>query len=538
MKRDSSEHRGNGHAPSNGTGWGANRLPGTTLPPHSIQAEQGVLGSVLLDNSVLPAVLSTLRAEDFYRAAHQTVYRAILALHDKVQAIDTITLADELTRRDELDAAGGIEYIAELVNNTPHSANAEHYRDIVAERADRRSLLGMLDKACRDSLSNQATANVVIDEVMAGFSEIRNRATSSRLSVTTCLADIEPRDLEWLWLNRVPLGCLTTFAGPGGLGKSLVTLDMAARITTGKPFPDTPDEPNPVGSVILLATEDPLDTVIVPRLIQAGADRSRIRTLSPEVMGRFTLNDVETLGRAVAETPDVRLIIIDPPTALTGGIDDHKNAPLRGLLRPLEMFATQHNVAILFITHISKNASTRAADKVIGSVAWVNGVRAAWMFSKSPHDKKVRRLLSIKPNLGPEMPGLSYRIAPDAPQVIWEQGVLDMDADEAAAEDAMPRGPEPVKCEKDAHWLRELLEAGPMVLSDIIEAARIAGRLPAPTKAKPKPSISPIYNARDRIPKLFAGQSIEEFEVTPGARPRKHWRPVGANVPPDDGAAF
>jgi hypothetical protein len=105
--------------------------------------------------------------------------------------------------------------------------------------------------------------------------------------VTICLAGVAPRQVEWLWPRRVPLGKLTIFAGPGGLGKTFVCTDMIARVTQGDAWPDSPGAPNPVGSSLFVTTEDdPADT-IVPRLIAAGADLNRVHVLAPEVLSRF-----------------------------------------------------------------------------------------------------------------------------------------------------------------------------------------------------------------------------------------------------------
>src|SRR5262249_50795304 len=96
--------------------------------------------------------------------------------------------------------------------------------------------------------------------------------------ILTCLADIKPQEVAWLWPNRIPLGRLTIFAGRPGDGKSFLTMELAARVTTGRDFPD--GTPCPRGSVIVASAEDdPADT-IRPRLDAAGADVERVFLLS------------------------------------------------------------------------------------------------------------------------------------------------------------------------------------------------------------------------------------------------------------------
>src|SRR5580692_10079606 len=94
----------------------------------------------------------------------------------------------------------------------------------------------------------------------------------------TCAFDLEPRDVEWLWSGRVPLGMITMFAGDPKLGKSLVTLAMAAALSRGLPLPMS-DLPHRQGSTILMSAEDDPIRTIVPRLEAAGADLTKVHIL-------------------------------------------------------------------------------------------------------------------------------------------------------------------------------------------------------------------------------------------------------------------
>src|SRR6185437_5617084 len=121
---------GQGHPPKGESGLLTDRLP-----PQNLEAEQGVLGSVLLDNDVLHGVVPILKVEDFYRDTHQILYRTIRDLYDLGKAIDVITVAEELARRDEFKAIGGDETLAQIVNCVPHAANARYYADIVRQKS-------------------------------------------------------------------------------------------------------------------------------------------------------------------------------------------------------------------------------------------------------------------------------------------------------------------------------------------------------------------------------------------------------------------
>ena len=104
--------------------------------------------------------------------------------------------------------------------------------------------------------------------------------SATRALVVVCLADVKPMPVELLWPGRVALGKVTLLAGDPGLGKSLVTLDMAARVSRGVAWPDDPTADGQAGSVVLLSAEDDLADTIRPRLDAAGADNNRITALT------------------------------------------------------------------------------------------------------------------------------------------------------------------------------------------------------------------------------------------------------------------
>ena len=112
-------------------------------PPHSTEAEQAVLGGLMLDNQVWDKISTRLCEEDFYRTEHRVLFRAILDLVRKEQPFDVITLLDTLKNFDELDEAGGETYLFELANNTPSVANVAAYAGIVREKSVQRQLIAV-----------------------------------------------------------------------------------------------------------------------------------------------------------------------------------------------------------------------------------------------------------------------------------------------------------------------------------------------------------------------------------------------------------
>lgn len=296
--------------------------------------------------------------------------------------------------------------------------------------------------------------------------------------------EVQAEPVSWLWPNRIAVGKLTLLAGDPSLGKSLLTLDLASRISRGTAWPDCQEIPNPPGAVVILSSEDdPADT-IKPRLLAAGADCRRvvaftgIRELDPETgeacLLAFTLvHDLALLERVIETTAECRAVVMDPITAYMGKTDSHKNADVRGLLSPLSELAARRRVAILGITHLNKSGAGAAMYRSMGSLAFVAAARAAWLVAKDQSDPARRLFLPIKNNLAPDGGGLAFRIIDEGngPCLQWEADPVNVTADDSLAVDHAER-PERAAA---ADWLREALSDGPMEAKRVIYEARENG---------------------------------------------------------------
>src|SRR5262245_54146873 len=112
------------------------------MPPQSLDAEQSVLGGILLDNGALDRVIELIGPEDFYREAHRKIFRAMVHLSERSEPADLVTLSETLRARSELEVVGGAGYLAELTERVPTAANVGHHARIVREKAILRSLIG------------------------------------------------------------------------------------------------------------------------------------------------------------------------------------------------------------------------------------------------------------------------------------------------------------------------------------------------------------------------------------------------------------
>ncbi len=142
--------------------------PGTVAlsdrpPPQNLDAERGVLGGVLLDNAILPEISRFLTAEDFYRDAHQVVYKAMVELHGAGRPVDVVALADLLERRNQLEQVGGDDALCAFISSVPHAVNAKYHAQIVREKSVARQVMSATVDAARDAMRREFTA----DELLA-----------------------------------------------------------------------------------------------------------------------------------------------------------------------------------------------------------------------------------------------------------------------------------------------------------------------------------------------------------------------------------
>jgi hypothetical protein len=237
-------------------------------------------------------------------------------------------------------------------------------------------------------------------------------------------SDLPARALDWLWPQRLALGKMATLDGDPGLGKSLIALDLCARLSTGRPFPDGRVPPGPVASLVLNA-EDGADDTIRPRLRALGADLDRVY-----VWDRFT-DDGEPvrfpkhaarLDRALAAT-GARLVVLDPVTSFfDAGVNVNSDPSVRRALQPLDCIARERRCVLLFHRHLNKSGGHQALYRGGGSIGLVGACRSAWLVAPDPHDPARCVLAEVKNNLAGRQPSLVYALAGgegEAPTLTW-----------------------------------------------------------------------------------------------------------------------
>jgi hypothetical protein len=300
------------------------------------------------------------------------------------------------------------------------------------------------------------------------------------------MSDVEPRPVQWLWQGRIPIGCITLIVGRPGEGKSFVTTDIAARVSTGSPMPDgTPCER---GSVLIISGEDDPHQVIRPRLDAHHADTANIHSLSrvnkPGPKGKlaemmFTLADLMALEESLKQLGDCKLVIVDPIGSFMGGrVDANRDNEVRALLAPVAKLAEKYGVAVLIVAHRRKSFGDVADDLALGSRAFTGIARAVWHLSSDPGDKRRKLLLAGKCNLAAAADGLAFEIAGNPPSIQWERDPVKMSADEALAKESSGgrRGPDPKALAAATDWMKTVLaDLAEHPVEKLKELAKAAG---------------------------------------------------------------
>jgi len=145
------------------------------IPPHNNEAEQSVIGAIFLEPQALITAAELLMPEDFYRMAHQKIFQTMISLSDKGQAIDVVTVTEELSAKKELEDVGGISYLSEIANSVPTAANIVHYARIVEEKALLRRLIRVATSIVEDGYAREDEVEALLSEAEKKMMEVSSR---------------------------------------------------------------------------------------------------------------------------------------------------------------------------------------------------------------------------------------------------------------------------------------------------------------------------------------------------------------------------
>ncbi len=299
---------------------------------------------------------------------------------------------------------------------------------------------------------------------------------------TVGLDTVEFEHVDWLWPGRIPFAKVSIIEGDPDSGKSTITLDLAARVSSGTPMPLQPFVRNEPAGVVLVCAEDDLGDTILPRILAHGGEPAMIGsvTLTRDEQGELIPlaipDDMQRLRGAIAER-NAKLMIIDPITAyLTATINSNNDAQVRRAMTPLKDLAEQTHCAMLLVRHLNKSGELKAKYRGGGSIAFSGAARSVMVVDKHPEQENVYVMARVKGNLAKTIPSVTYKIESEdlyeSPVIKW-LGTDKIDADTLLkGHDARTDAPERTQAEE---WLRMILENGPMLARDVQSEARKDG---------------------------------------------------------------
>lgn len=365
------------------------------IPPHNLDAEESVLGALLLDREAATDVAEFLRSEHFYKEANALVYEAMLALYQSREPIDVVTVSNRLKKIKALEKVGGAPYLSDLANKVPTAAHAEHYGRIIQDAYTKRELISaasrltesafddgkeiadLLDEAERNvfSLSQQNLKNVFIsikDALAESFDrldELHKNAGGMR-GVPTGFADVDDA------LAGMQPSNLIILAARPSVGKTAFSLNIAHYVAVHHKIP--------VGFFSLeMSREELVDRLLVS---QAGIDAWRLKTgrLGEEEFGALSdamgvladaplfiddtpgisILEMRTKARRLMAEHGLKLIVVDYLQLVHG----RKNAESRvqevtEISQGLKNLARELKVPVLALSQLSRNVEQRGGDK-------------------------------------------------------------------------------------------------------------------------------------------------------------------------------
>jgi putative DNA primase/helicase len=320
-----------------------------------------------------------------------------------------------------------------------------------------------------------------LEAEIAGLEELESNPASSYTM----------RALDWIWPGRFAKGKFAVIGGLPDKGKGLTSADIIARCTNGSEWP-CGEGRAPQGNVVWFTAEDDIEDTVVPRLVGAGADLTRVHIVgmakSPAGERMFNLaTDLAMLEKKIIQIGNVVLVIIDPVSAYVGvgKLNNSSTADVRGMLAPLTKLAEKTKISIIGIMHFNKKVDvTNAMLRIADSLAYVAAARHVYVIVDDLENDKARLFVKAKNNLAPDKHALRFMIgvAPvghdpetkaeiTAPHVIWDSKHVEVTASEAM-EAADGGGGRQAALREAEEFLRSRLASGAVSKEEIEEEAK------------------------------------------------------------------
>ena len=365
------------------------------MQPQDILAEQSVLGAIFIDEGKLVFVREYIEAEDFFRHAHRLIFAAMVALSERNEAIDATTMRNYLANHGDLDAIGGLAYLAEVINSVPTSANAEYYAKIVAEKSNLRKLIDRLTDSVNQAYEGADDADTIIanaEKALIDVSEGASRSGFKRIDDVLNLnfENLEARsqqtsDITGIASGYPALDNMTTgfheeeliiLAARPAVGKTAFALNVAQNIGTKLGL-----------TVAIFSLEMGAESLVDRMLAAEGVINSRsIRTgqmtdeewqklmIAQSNLARASIyiddtpgiriTEIRSRARKLAqETGNLGLVLIDYLQLITGNGRESRQQEVSEISRQLKILAKELKVPVIALSQLSRSIEQRQDKK-------------------------------------------------------------------------------------------------------------------------------------------------------------------------------
>ncbi len=367
------------------------------VPPQAIPLEEAVLGALMLDKNAMSVVLDIIREESFYLDSHRVIFAAMKRLYERTHPIDLLTIAEELKKTGDLEAAGGPAYLTSLTDRVASSANLEYHARIVAQKFIQRELIRVSSEIIKDSFEESTDVFELLDTAEKGLFDIAQRNMGRMVENMSSLASKALKQLEELrdredGLTGVPTGFtqldritsgwqpsdLIIIAARPGMGKTSFTLSLAKNAAT--------DFQKPVAIFSLEMSALQLAQRLISMDAEIEGGKMRNGQLDEEEWARLqeSIERVSDTQVFIDDTPsinifelrakcrrlkmqhDIQLVIIDYLQLMSGGNDKlrgNREQEVSSISRGLKGMAKELNVPVIALSQLSRAVEVRGGDK-------------------------------------------------------------------------------------------------------------------------------------------------------------------------------
>lgn len=367
------------------------------LPPQNIEAEQSILGAILIDNDALPRALEIIDIDDFYKQSHRTIFNAMVELFEKNEPIDLITITDCLKRREEIDAVGGVFYLSSLVNMIPTAANIKYHSKIVRERALLRGLLRSANEIASRVYEDNFEAEELVDyaeksifdvsdkRIKASFVTLKEVIKSSFEMIEHLYDKKEVitgipsgfRDLDDL-TTGFQKGDLVVVGGRPSMGKTALALNIAQYVGL--------EVKEPVAIFSLEMAKEQLafrmlcsEAMVNSNSIRKGfikkEDWHKLTSAASNLTGApifiddssaITVLELRAKARRLKMEHGLSLVIVDYLQLMKGkGSFERREQEISDISRSLKALAKELNVPVVAVSQLNRSVEQRRPPKPI-----------------------------------------------------------------------------------------------------------------------------------------------------------------------------